>query len=92
MTNPIADLLNIPAGTNGRVEIAGRAYEYHAAKADTSEGIYRWNPGHGVSNSCFTLFFVPTSQHRMVLGQYLAGRQGVKRAEAEAIADTARLS
>lgn len=89
--NPIATLLNIPAGTHGRVEIAGRSYEYHAASNGISEGLYRWNPGHGVGNPCFSLALVPSTHHRMVLGQYLAGRQGVKRAEAEAIVNAASI-
>ena len=92
MSNPIATLLNIPAGTSGRITIGSRDYEYHAASArdGTTECLYRWNPGHGVGNPGFSLHLVPAAHHRMVLGQYLAGRDGVKRAEAEAITDASR--
>lgn len=90
--NPIAALLNLPAGTHGRVTIAGRDYEYHAASPGTAEGLYRWNPGYGMPNACFSLHLVPASHRAMALGQYLAGRHRVKRAEAEAITAAARAS
>lgn len=88
-TAPIASLLNI-APVRADVTIAGREYEYHGPTAHTCETLYRRDAGHGVGNPGFTLSLVPASHHAMVLGQYLAGRQGVKRAEAERIVAEAR--
>ena len=85
--NPIATLLEIEP-RSGVILINGREYDYCAAEGrlgGISEGIYRRNPGWGVSNPCFSLHMVPANHHKMALGGYLAARQGVKRAEAEAI-------
>lgn len=91
--NPIAALLNLPAGAE-TFQANGQTFEYHAASAHTTEGVYRKNPGYAVGNPCFTLFFTRASHHAMALGQYLAGRdaKGVKRAEAERIVAAARLA
>lgn len=92
--NPIATLLNIEP-KSGIVVINGREYDYMASDGrvgGTCEGIYRRNPGYGGSNPCFSLHMVPAAHHRMVLGGYLAGRQGVKRAEAEAIVTDATVA
>lgn len=85
--NPIATLLNIEA-KSGAITINGREYDYMASDGrvgGTCETLYRRDAGHGVSNPGFSLHMTPASHHRMVLGGYLAGHQGVKRAEAEAI-------
>ncbi len=84
-TTPIAALLGFEPRAKLTFTAAGKRYDYYGATADTSEGLYRSGPGHGVGNPCFSLGLVPATHHRMVLGQYLAGRAGVKRAEAEAI-------
>jgi hypothetical protein len=92
--NPIADLLKIPALQYGKQEITvnGTAYELYAAHDRTCEGLYRINPGFGVGNPCFTLHWTPAAHHAAQLGQYLAGRRGVKRAQAEEIVATAAVS
>ena len=88
--NPIAALLNLTPERQD-VRIDGRLYEYHAPSRAFSEALYRKDAGHGVGNPAFSLALVPASHHSMVLGQYLAGREGVKRAEAEAIVAAARI-
>lgn len=92
MNNPIASSLNIePAAGKQTVTIAGRAYELYSAHGDTVETLYRVNPGMGAPNPGFTLHMTPATHHKLVLGQYFARpRDGVKRAEAEAIVDAAR--
>lgn len=89
--NPIADLLSIEP-KSGTIVIDGLEFDYIASTHGISEGIYRRNAGHGVSNPCFSLFWTPPTHHRMTLGQYLAGRRGVKRDEAEAIVATASVT
>ncbi len=87
--NPIATLLNIPVGTK-TFKVGGRSYDLYQAHGSVVETLYRTDAGHGVSNPGFTMAFVPASHGATVLGQYLAGRPGVKRAEAEAITAAAR--
>lgn len=89
--NPIADALGIaPAADKHLLTIGGRSYELYPARGATCETMYRVNPGHGVGNPGFTLHNTPDAHHAMQLDQYLAGRKGVKRAEAEAIVASAR--
>lgn len=87
--NPIATLLNLPIGRQTFI-VGGRSYDLYPAHGDIVETLYRTNPGWGVSNPGFSMAFVPATHCAMVLGQYLAGRPGVKRAEAEAITAAAR--
>jgi hypothetical protein len=91
MNNPIATLLAIapvlPAEAKRVITVHGRRYELYGAAAGTCETLYRLDTGFGQSNPGFTLALTPASQHKMQLGNYLAGRQGVKRAEAEALVD-----
>lgn len=86
--NPIAALLNLPAtGDKTVFTVAGADFELYHARPDACvcETLYRVNPGHGVGNPGFSLTWTPEAHHAMQLGQYLAGRPGVKRAEAEAL-------
>lgn len=93
MNNPIATLLAIapvlPAEAKRVITVHGRRYELYGAQTGTCETLFRLDAGHGVSNPGFTLALTPASQHKMQLGNYLAGRQGVKRAAAESLVDTA---
>ena len=82
--NPIANMLGFEA-RRCDFTLHGVAYEYHAASDVTCETLYRKNPGYGVGNPGFSLILTPASHHRMALGQYLAGKPGVKRAAAEAL-------
>lgn len=88
--NPIAELLNLTP-VRQDITINGRRYSYHAGSEQygTHETLYLENAGNGVSNPGLTLFFVPATPRKMVLGQKIARREGVKRAEAEAIVDAA---
>jgi hypothetical protein len=73
--------------------IAGTAYELYPARDRDwiAETLYRVNAGYGVGNPCFSLHLTPVPHQAMVLGQYLAKpRNGVKRAEAEALTAAAR--
>lgn len=87
--NPIAALLRIQP-VRCDLEILGRRYQYHPA-GEFAEAMYRNDAGHGVSNPAFSLKpWVAADRHTLALGQYLSGRrQGVKRAEAEAIVASA---
>ena len=84
-TNPIAGMLGVAAASppvTRRLTIGGARFELHAARAPYAcETLYRVDAGHGVSNPGY---------HAAALGRYLAGRQGVKRAEAEAVVAIAR--
>jgi hypothetical protein len=85
---PIAELLGLtPAAIY--VEVNGEKFQLCGGTHGTVETIYRVNPGYGVGNPGFTLFNTPEPQRKMQLGNYLANRPGVKRAQAEAIVDNA---
>lgn len=92
--HPIADLLHIEP-TGGTILINGRAYDYMTGDGrigGTCETLYRRDAGHGVSNPGFSLVMTPITHHCMVLGGYLAGRQGVKRTEAELLVTNASVA
>jgi hypothetical protein len=92
-TNPIATLLGIaPAADKRALHIGATDFELYPANGDTVETMYRVNPGHGVSNPGFSLHLTSATHHAMTLGGYLAGRQGVKRGEAEAAVAAARIA
>lgn len=89
--DPIAKLLGLePAPDKRTLTIAGRSYELMPRRGLICETMYRINPGYGVPNPGFSLAWTPASHHKMQLGNYLAGRPNVKRAEAEAIVEAAR--
>ena len=93
-TNPIAGMLGVAAASppvTRRLTIGGARFELHAARAPYAcETLYRVDAGHGVSNPGFSLYLTDPGHHAAALGRYLAGRQGVKRAEAEAVVAIAR--
>ena len=96
MNNPIAALLAISpvlaAGAKRVLTIHGRRYELYGATTTTCETLYRLDTGFSQSNPGFTLALTPVTQHKMQLGNYFAGRPGVKRAEAEALVDAAEIA
>jgi hypothetical protein len=88
--NHISDVLGFEP-VKGRYEILGRLYDYIPATSGYSEGMYRADAGHGVSNPCFSLrSYGETARHAEFVGRYLAGRPGVKKPEALEIVARAR--
>jgi hypothetical protein len=91
-SNPIATLLGVGWASSPTILVmeSGEKFELYRAAEGFCETLYRVNPGHGVGNPGFSLHLTPVEHHPRVLGNYLAGRDGVKRAEAEAITTSAR--
>ncbi len=91
--NPIAALLGVRPAEPGRsrvVELSGRRWLLLAWSPGSYEAIYRLDAGHAVSNPARTLNFVAEHQHLPVLAAWIAGRDGIKRPEAEAIVAAVR--
>lgn len=86
--NPIATILGIRP-VKSSLTILGRFYQYLPSRDGYSEGMYRADAGHGVSNPCFSIS-MGGNDAPIRLGHYLTGkRQGVKRVEAEMVLDAA---
>lgn len=96
MQNRIAQFFDLPADvTDGRwhiLTIDGSEYEYRAAHAGYGEGMYRHRAGYGVPNPCFGLSAATSENTAARIGFYLKKyKRGVKRADAIAAANSARL-